>query len=87
MDVQYSSTERLNWKGIAACELCKDSGVVALSTRNGAYRCAGPVPDYAKGVYEGYCECDLGRRLLREEVIHRRRLDDIVTSAKNSANG
>ena len=69
------------------CERCKNSGTVALSTRDSHYRGAGPVPDYAKGVYEGYCDCDLGQRLLREEVTHRRRMDELVTKAKDGSRG
>ena len=69
---------------MSTCERCKDSGTIALSATNSSYRGAGPVPDYARGVYEGYCDCNLGQRLLREEVFHRRRMDDLVTKAKAS---
>ena len=72
---------------MSECERCKDSGTVALSTRDSHYRGAGPVPDYAKGVYEGYCDCDLGQQLLREEIAHRQRMDDLVAKTRSGNHG
>jgi hypothetical protein len=41
------------------CEYCNGSGEIACSTRTGRYRCAGPVPDDARGVFAGTCyECN-----------------------------
>ncbi len=37
------------------CEYCKGSGEVAYFTRNGHYKCAGPVPDDARGCFPGKC--------------------------------
>jgi len=40
------------------CEHYKGSGEIACFTRNGHYKCAGPVPDDARGVFAGKCyEC------------------------------
>lgn len=49
------------------CEWCKDSGTIARFTRTGGYKCAGPVPEDARGCYEDICErCPEGRKAQRE---------------------
>jgi hypothetical protein len=67
------------------CDRCHDNGTIARSVRDGSYRCAGPVPDYAKGVYEAFCDCVLGQQLLCEEIAHKRKMEDIITKAKSNA--
>lgn len=37
------------------CECCRGSGELAYRTRDGSFKCAGPVPDDAKGVFVGKC--------------------------------
>lgn len=51
------------------CEQCKDSGVIARFTRTGEYKCAGPVPDHARGCYEDLCSCPEGQKARREETL------------------
>lgn len=38
------------------CSQCDGSGEIARSIYSGAYVCAGPVPEYARGV--SACRCD-----------------------------
>ena len=59
---------------MSECDRCNDSGTIACRSRDGSYRCPGPVPDDARGVFESYCDCAIGRRLHREEVRHLRPL-------------
>lgn len=49
------------------CEQCRDYGTIARHTGSGSYRCAGPVPDDARGCYEDYCDCPEGAKLIRED--------------------
>lgn len=49
------------------CDHCRDSGTVARFVSTGNYKCAGPVPDNARGCYETYCDCPIGMGLRREE--------------------
>ena len=44
---------------VEECSKCKGSGEIACFTRNGHYKCAGPVPDDARGVFSATCfECN-----------------------------
>lgn len=44
------------------CMYCKDTGMVAMRSRDGQYAFAGPVPDDAKGYRDADCwYCDSGR--------------------------
>ena len=52
---------------VEECSLCNGSGEIALNAWTLAYKCAGPVPDDARGVVAeicpkcrgiGYIECD-----------------------------
>lgn len=38
------------------CEHCKGWGEIACFTRNGHYKCAGPVPEDARGVFPSKCD-------------------------------
>jgi hypothetical protein len=41
------------------CERCNGSGELAYRTRDGSFKCAGPIPDDARGVSSGKCyECN-----------------------------
>ena len=41
------------------CPRCAGSGEIACFTRNGHYKCAGPVPDDARGCFPAKCdECN-----------------------------
>jgi len=41
------------------CRHCAGSGEIACFTRNGHYKCAGPVPDDARGCFAVKCdECN-----------------------------
>lgn len=52
---------------IEECSKCKGSGEIACRTSDGSYMCAGPVPDYARGVFSAKCfECR-GTGLVDEE--------------------
>ena len=51
--------------GKAECELCRVSGLVAVSISGLAHRCVGPVPEGARGVYEEFCTCVEGKILER----------------------
>jgi hypothetical protein len=43
---------------VEECSKCRGSGEIACRTRDGSYKCAGPVPDDARGVFSVNCfEC------------------------------
>lgn len=42
------------------CAQCRDTGMIAIRSRDGAYAFPGPVPDDAKGYTDSdcwYCDC------------------------------
>lgn len=41
---------------VVVCKRCNQSGEIAVSARTGLYRCAGPVPDDARGVVAMTCD-------------------------------
>jgi len=41
---------------LVPCERCNQSGEIAVSAATGLYRCAGPVPDNARGVLGMTCD-------------------------------
>lgn len=49
------------------CDHCRDSGTIARHTHGGGYKCAGPVPEDARGCYEDFCDqCPEGAAARRE---------------------
>jgi hypothetical protein len=50
------------------CELCNDTGLGAKRNRYPcAYVCPGPVPDDARGVFEAFCDCEVGESARRRD--------------------
>lgn len=48
------------------CPRCEGSGEIARFIATGSYVCAGPVPDYARGVTASRCDICNGHGMIEE---------------------